>query len=276
MADEIIPAAQPVATPTPEASAPAAAPVETVSSATAASQEVKPETTAAPIAATVLGSDEAPKPEEVPAEVKPEVAPTPPPEVKPEIKPEEKPPEEKPVEQKPEEVAPEVTSFDWKFPEGVTVDQERVSVVNKVFGEMEREGKISHEVVQKYGQQLADFHVSEVQAVAQKVAAAYDKVWKDQTKSWHDDFVKDPEIGGNRQNTTTSAARDFIRRHGGTPEQQTELRTILEKTGLGNHKALIRTFANANLVHGEPRTLKAEAPPATPKNLKQKMYGVKK
>lgn len=276
MADELTPAATTVAPSTPEASAPAAAPAETVSSVTAASQDVKPETSAAPIAATVLGSDETPKPEETSAEVKPEVSPAPQPEVKPEVKPEEKPSEEKPVEQKPEEAVAELPTYEWKFPDGVQVDNERMSIVNKVFGEMERDGKISHEVVQKYGQQLADFHVAEVQSVAQKVASAYDKVWKDQTKSWYDDFVKDPDIGGNRQNTTTNAARDFIRRHGGTAEQQTEVRTILEKTGLGNHKALIRLLANANLALGEGKPLKAEAPPATPKNLKQKMYGVKK
>lgn len=278
MADEITPSAvTPAATPTPEASAPAAAPVETSSSVTAASQDVKPETPAAPIAETVLGSDEAPKTEDKPVEVKPDVAPAPVPEAKPEVKPEEKPAEgEKPVEAKIEEKPVELPAYEWKFPEGVQVDQERMSIVNKVFGEMERDGKVSHEVVQKYGQQLADFHVAEIQSVAQKVASAYDKVWKDQTKGWYDEFVKDPEIGGNRQNTTTNAARDFIRRHGGTQEQQTEIRTILEKTGLGNHKALIRLLANANLAIGEGRPLKAEAPPATSKNMKQKMYGVKK
>jgi hypothetical protein len=274
MADEVITqAAPPAASPTPEASAPAAAPVETPSSsATAASSEVKPKTpAAAPIAETVLGKDDAPKPEAKAPEVKTEIKPT---EVKPEAKPVEG---EKPAEVKAEEKPAELPKFEWKMPEGVTVDQERVAEFNKELGEFINANKLEAKLGQEFGQKLLNRHVQEVQSVAEKVAQAYNKVWTDQTKTWLEDFKKDPEIGGNRQNTTTNAARDFIRKFGGTAEQQTELRTILEKTGLGNHKALIRVMANANLKLAEPKALKAEVPVNEEKSsLKTKMYGRKK
>lgn len=273
MADEIAqPVAAPAVTPTPEVSAPAAAPVESVpSSAPAASSEAKPETPAAPIAETVLGVVDAPKPEVKAPETKIEVKT---PEVKPEVKPAEG---DKPAEVKAEEKPVELPKFEWKLPEGVQVDQERVGEFNKELGEFIASNKLDAKLGQEFGQKLLNRHVSEIQSVAEKVAQAYNKVWTDQTKTWLEDFKKDPEIGGNRQNTTTNAARDFIRKFGGTAEQQTELRTILEKTGLGNHKALIRVMANANVKLAEPKAIKAEVPPVQEKmGLKAKMYGRKK
>lgn len=273
MADEVVTqAAPPAATPTPEASAPAVAPVESVSSSTtAASSEVKSETTAAPILETVLGSDDAPKIEEKPTEVKPV-------ETKTEVKPEEKPVDsEKPVEIKQEEKPAELPVFEWKLPEGVTVEKERITEFNKELGEFAITSKVDAKTAQEFGQKLINRHISEVQSIAEKVAQAYSKVWQDQTKNWYDEFVKDPEIGGNRRDTTVNAAREFIRRHGGTEKQQTDLKSWLKTSGVGNHPGLIRIFANANLALAEPKPVKAETPVSQEKSsLKTKMYGRKK
>lgn len=278
MADEVIPLTVPAVTPPPEVSAPAAAPVvSTTSPAPAPTQEVTPETPAAPIIESVLGTDDAPKPEDKPAEVKP-VEPTP--EVKPEVTPE-APAEQKPVEgEKPVEAkveAPVFPAYEWQFPEGIKADPERLSEFNKELGEFALTSKVDGKLVQELGQKLINRHITEIQAVAEKVAQAYNKVWTDQTKNWYDEFVKDPEIGGNKRDTTVNAAREFIRRHGGTDEQKTALRTFLKTSGVGNHPGLIRLLANANLALAEPRPLRAEAPaPQGKQSLKTKMYGEKK
>jgi len=280
MADEIITNAAPAATVTPEVSAPVAAPVETVSAPEPSQVETKVETVLEP---TILGAEDAPKIEEKTAEVKPETKVETPEvkteaqvETKPEIKTEEKPVETKVEEVKAEEKPAELPAFEWQFPDDVTVDKERISEVNKLFGEFALSAKVDPKLVQGLGQQLMERHTSEIKKVAQIVAESYDKVWKDQTKAWRDAFIADPEIGGNKRDTTVTAAKEFILRHGGTPEQQTELRTILQKTGLGNHPALIRTFAKANLSMAEPRSLPADTPPTPPTKLKNKMYGSKK
>lgn len=176
-----------------------------------------------------------------------------------------------------DEPAPLPSFEPWTFPEGVTVDEAQVGDFNKMLGEFVNEGKVDKAIAQKFGQQLIDRHVSDVKAVAGKIAEAYDAAWKQQTIDWFSQFEKDPEIGGNRMQTTAAAAKDFIRKHGGTEEQQTEIRTILRKTGLGNYPPLIRLFANANrnLAEGEP--VPASSAPSTEpaKTLKQKMYAGK-
>lgn len=277
MADEVIPPTVTAVPTTPEASAPAAAPVETSSSsAPAASSEVKPETTAAPIMETVLGTDEAPKPEVKPTEVKPEAQPV---EAKPEVKPETKPVEgEKPVEVKAEEKPVEVPTYEWALPEGVQVDKDRIAEFNKELGEFALTSKADSKLMQEFGQKLVNRHIAEVQSIAEKITQAYNKVWTDQSKQWFDEFEKDPEIGGNRRDTTASAAKELIRRYGGTQEQQESLKSFFRTSGVGNHPGLIRLLANANLNRGEPSgPVKADAPAATEKmTMKTKMYGKRK
>lgn len=174
-----------------------------------------------------------------------------------------------------DEPAP-LPSFEWQFPEDVTVDQEKVKEVNELFGKFAVENKLEAGLVQQLGQKLIDRHSAEIKKVATLVADAYEKTWRDQTKNWRESFEKDPEIGGKRQNTTVEAAKEFIRRHGGTPEQQTEIRTIMDKTGLGNHPALIRLFAKATVAMREPKAVPATSPPPQGnKSRTQKFYGKK-
>jgi hypothetical protein len=63
---------------------------------------------------------------------------------------------------------------------------------------------------------------------------------------WRQNFVNDPEIGGNRQETTVREAGEFIKMYGGSKEQRKELAGLLDQTGVGNHPALIRLLSNAH------------------------------
>lgn len=248
-----------------------------------------PETSGVEPAASVDASSATPIPE-VKTEAVPEVVKAETPEAKVEstalgAKPEEKKPEEpkkveaaKTDDAKPEEVKSEaLPTFEWKFPEGVTVDKEQMGAVNKVFGELEREAKVPHEVMEKYGQQLADFHVSQINEVAKRIADNYAKTWNDNAQKMMSEFESDPEIGGNRRDTTLSAARAAIKRFGGNEDQQQELRQFFDQTKTGNFKGLIRLLANINTGLREPTAVPAtKAVPESPKGLKQKMYGVKR
>lgn len=287
MTDEVISvSATPIAA-TPVPSAPVAAPAESASPAITQNitnlEAINPTTES-----TVLGTDESASDvnTETPAELKTEVKADIKSDIKADIeaKPEdnkqsdgaEKQPDVKDKEaSQSDEPAPLPTFEPWAFPEGITVDTAQIGEINKIFGEFENSTKVDHKVLQGLGQQLIDRHISGVQAATDNLAAAYEKVWKDQTKSWFEAFVKDPEIGGNRQATTTAAAREFIRKHGGTPEQQAEIRTLMQKTGIGNHPAVIRLFAKATANLSEGKPIPASAPPSAPQSRKNKFYGSK-
>lgn len=288
--------AQPLAAhaaPAPENGAPAVVSTDpgSVTSHAEVSQDVSHET-------TVLGADDsvseikkevaseinADKTTEAKVEVKSEVKS----DVKPEIKAEAKPTEEKKAdgaEKQPEVKKEEVSQSDepaplpsfepWAIPEGVEIDQAKLGEFNNDLAQFAVEAKVDAKLLQGLGQKLLDRHLANAQAVAQQIADAYDKVWKDQTKSWYEQFTKDPEIGGERQEKTTAAAREFIRKHGGTAEQQAEIRTLMQRTGIGNHPAVIRLFAKATANLSEGKPVPAGKPPGQPQSRKNKFYGSK-
>lgn len=167
-------------------------------------------------------------------------------------------------------------SFDpWVFPEGVVADTAKVEAFNKMFGQFEVSTKVDHAEMQKLGQQLIDFNISQMKELHEQVNKQAQDYWDNKSQEWLEQFKKDPEIGGNRQDTTTRAAREFIRRHGGTEEQQKEIRDLMETTRLGNNPAMIRLLANANTAKSEGKPVPATTPPAPKLSRKQKFYGNK-
>lgn len=269
MADEVIqPTVQPVeaapveVAPVVEANTPVteAAPVE--APVTEAPVEVAPAAEEAKPAETVLGEalekTEPPK-EEVKAE---------------EAKTEEAQPQENTTEEgQSEEPAPPPVYEDFKAPEGVTLDAEQVKEFTNLLSDLELSGKIPHELVQEHGQKLVDFHVAQMQKATEDLAKFYQTTWEKQKTDWKESFLKDPDIGGNRFQTTVDSALTFIRTHGGTPDQQAEFRQLMETSGLGNHPAMIRLLANAGRAMSEGRPLAAQAPPPQPKSKINTMYG---
>lgn len=195
-----------------------------------------------------------------------------------------KPPEAAPVEGAPvegekkegdqsAEPAP-LPSYDaFTLPEGFTVEQERIETFTKLLGEFETVTKADHAEMQKFGQQLMDRHIAEVQSAVDAVQKSYAEHWTKTKNEWRDSFMKDPEIGGNRYETTINSAVEFIHTHGGNEQQQTEFRKLMDDTGLGNHPALIRMFANANAHYQEGRPLPAQSPIPAPKSKLQAFYG---
>ena len=141
---------------------------------------------------------------------------------------------------------PEIPVYEpFVLPEGVEVDEKELGEFKNLIGE--------YKAPQEFGQKLLDRHIAELNRFQQTQLQA----WETEKESWAEDFRKDQEIGGNRAQTTIDSAHKFIRTHGGTPEQQQELYDILARTGLNNHKALIRIFAKAAaapvLNEGTPR-----------------------
>ncbi len=228
--------------------------------------------------ATVLGSEPTPEikteapvtdatpPADKPVEAKaPEVA---------------KPEGDKPVEapkdlgDKSAEPAPLPVFEPWVLPEGAKLDEGKTAEFNSLLGEFQNASKAEQALVQKFGQTLVDKHTAALTETVGRLHEAYQQSWVKQTEDWKQAFISDPEIGGKRQATTVKQANEFISTHGGTPEQQTEFRNLMQTTGIGNHPAMIRMFANAMSRFSEGKPLPANPPVSAPSKT-QRMYGKK-
>lgn len=161
----------------------------------------------------------------------------------------------------------------FALPAGLTFKEGRIGEFTNLLGSFETETKADHAKVQALGQQLLDRHVAEMQgalAEAQRATAAERDA---RFTGWKDQFLQDPEIGGNRWQTTIDSAREFIRTHGGTEAQQAEFRAVMDETGVGNHPAFIRLLANAGVRMSEGRPLAGVLPASAPLTRTQKLYG---
>jgi hypothetical protein len=158
------------------------------------------------------------------------------------------------------------------LPEGATVVPERIGEFTNLLGAFEANTKADHAAVQAFGQQLIDRHISEVQRAVAEVHKANVTAWDAQKTAWKDQFTSDPELGGNRMQTTVDAAIGFIRTHGGTDAQQAEFQQLMNESGLGNHPVMIRLLAKAGAAMSEGRPLAAQAPSAQ-KSKVSKLYG---
>lgn len=270
----------PVTTPAPVESVAPPAPVTTVDpAAVAAAPVVSNEASPAPPVAPVVANSSpaltlvAPAPEAAPAPTLLTEAP--------------KAPETAPVEPaKAPEVAPQNTeggqsaepapppTYDpFVLPEGVTLDEGRIGEFTKLLSGLELEGKADHVITQQVGQKLVDFHINEIKTTIDRINEQAMTTWNNQLNTWKEETLKDPVIGGERFEATLSSALEFIRTHGGSEDEQKELRSVMDSSGLGNHKAVIRVFANAMTAMKEGRPLLAQTPPAPPKSRVATMYG---
>lgn len=174
------------------------------------------------------------------------------------------------------EPAPPPAYEPFTLPEGVTFEAERLGEFTKMLGEFELSAKVDHAAMQQLGQQMVERHIAEVTNTVTRLNKSYQDRWEQQKIDWKDQFLADPEMGGNRFQTTVDSALGFIRTHGGTEAQQVEFQALMESSGLGNHPAMIRMLANAGKAMSEGRPLAATAPPAAPKSKTEAMYGRRK
>ena len=170
---------------------------------------------------------------------------------------------------KSDEPAPLPTYDAFVRPDGTQIENDDLI---KTLGQFETSTK-DHAEVQKLGQSLIDLHHSALSKILESAEKTRLENLEKQKNDWKEAFIADPEIGGNKQNTTVSAALEFIRTHGGTKEQQKEFQSMLDSSGLGNHPAMIRMLANASRGLQEGKPLPATRPAMTVTSKVVKRYG---
>lgn len=241
--------AAPVEAAAPAAGAASAAP-SLLATADAAKREgapadAKPDS-AAPVAEAKPGEDGKPdagKPADKPAEAK---APEPG-EKSADAKPDatgEK-PAEKPADAAAEKPPAPPTYEPYKLPENFKPDDARIAKLNGILGETELATKADHAAIQQMGQKLVDFHAEEVARIAQEVAKHQVDVWNRHKEGLVNRLKSDPELGGNRIETTLGNAKHAFETHLGlSKDQQTELLTAMDNAGISDHPVMIRALHN--------------------------------
>lgn len=164
---------------------------------------------------------------------------------------------------------PQAPTYDaFKTPDGVKFDDAQV----KSFTDLLDNAELSH---QDRAQKLIDMHVGEINRVIQEQRDHQLKSWSDFTDSLKSDFKKDPELGGNRQETSLGIAKYVLEQMGGNADQQKDLIRMMNHTGMGNHLGLIRLLNNVyERFLDTPSPVPGQAPnQATRGNFQDVMYG---
>ena len=179
-----------------------------------------------------------------------------------------------------EEVAPIVLD-PFEMPEGVEYNPEGASVFTGILSDAARDYGLNKDQVQELGQKLIGLHIERSQSYIDAVQTAWaeqqeagiqavrDAIGQeqaDQFAQWAKDFEADEEFGGKRRDTSLTNAKSFIKAFS-TAEDAKALSDMFNKTGVGNHPAMIRLMARA----GEAVNNAAKAIPGSPSSPKTDM-----
>lgn len=122
-----------------------------------------------------------------------------------------------------EEVVP-LTAEDITFAEGFEVNEELRDELLAVLNDREKSPK-------ELAQSLSDLH----QKASKQFSEAMTKMWEDTQTKWRDEVKADPDIGGDKLQTTIGRIGRLVTEYG-TPE----LAQIFDSTGAGNNVHMIK------------------------------------
>lgn len=165
---------------------------------------------------------------------------------------------------------------DFTVPEGLPENfqfDEKIGEFKNDLLEFEKDTGIPRDKMQAFAQSMINRHAQTMQETLGRVHKSYTDIWEKNKSDWKKAAETDPEIGGNRWDTSVNASLQFIRTHGGSETQQNEFRDLMESTGLGNHPAMIRLLANANRGMSESGPLPGQKPAFQPQSKVSKRYG---
>ncbi len=219
----------------PEAKAPDAAP-ETKPPAESGDKppETKPE------------AKEPPKPDKTEPETKPEVKDKETAEAKPETKPE---------PEAPKEPQAPPTYDKLTIPEGVKLDDTRVAKFDELVGKAELAAKTDpHAAIAAFRQDAVNFHIEEMQNVVKAVQKNQIDVWNKLVEGRVNDLKADPELGGNRIETSLGNAKYALESliPGFTKDEAAELIGVMDKGGVSHHRLTIKMLNALYRVFAEP------------------------
>lgn len=255
-ADGVVASTAATEVPASDSSATSAAPASSPTDAGASSTSTPPSEPAATPAATdvapaagslleladtkpkVDGAEPAKEPAKEPVEVKPEPA-------KDTEKPKEDPAKEakaEPAKEPAKEAAaaepPAPIKYEtFKIPDAIKLDDKELAKFTEIAS--------AAGIKQDQAQSLIDLYIADATRMRQDLQTEQRRTWDTLNDTWKDGTRKDPQIGGNRLETSLSMAKAFIEEYGGTPEQVRDLIAHTTNNGMGNYVNFIRLMCNA-------------------------------
>jgi hypothetical protein len=160
------------------------------------------------------------------------------------------------------------------LPEGLKFEESALGDFTKSLAEFENSPK-THEEVQKFGQSLVDRHIAAIQTALTRQIELQQIQKTDQRKEWIGKFNADPEIGGNRRETSLREAKEFIKTH--APKSSDAFYNALAETGADAHPDIVRFLLEVknSSTFKTPQQLAAPKPVSEPKSKIEKRYGTK-
>jgi hypothetical protein len=145
----------------------------------------------------------------------------------------------------PVEPAPPPVYEPYKVAEAIKLDDGRVGAFNTILGEFEAATKADHAQTQAFGQRLVDFYAEEVARIGDQALKYQREVWNRLNETRINELKADPQLGGNRIETTLGNAKYAIEEFGGlTRAEQAEMLAVWDNGGVSNHRLTVKFLAN--------------------------------
>lgn len=138
--------------------------------------------------------------------------------------------------------------YEFKLPDEAKKDNPIFQAFTERLGEFQKIHNVSHEAVQKFGQEMIDIQIKNVQEIAENQNKAAWGWFNNRNKEWLEAAKNDNAIGGDNWDGTVSFAQQAISLYGGSKAQQLETAKLFQETGVENHPALLRFLSNITKV----------------------------
>ncbi len=134
-----------------------------------------------------------------------------------------------------------------------------------------------HNLAPEQGQRLIDLHLAEIERAKAQLTKHQIDVFHSTREAWRNEVIKDPELGGNRIQTTINGALGFMRHYASNADHYTRLIQKGEVTGWNDDPDFIRLMWNASQglasLYREPAPVVPMKPAVQPQARYSRRYG---
>lgn len=148
----------------------------------------------------------------------------------------------------------------YKVPETLKLDDAKLKEFNTLLGEAEVSGKADHAAMQQLGQKMMDLYANEVQRIGKEVTQYQVDVWNRHLETELNVLKSDPELGGNRIDTTLGNAKYVLEQFGGSKAEQDRFMATLDRAGVSSNRDFVALLNRMFERYREPEPIPSNLP----------------
>ena len=148
----------------------------------------------------------------------------------------------------------------YKLPENFKLDDTKLAAFNDILAETELSGKADHAAMQQMGQKLMDMYAGEAQRIANDFRTYQVDVWNRHLESEVSKLKADPQLGGNRIDTSLGNAKYVLEQFGGSKEEQTRFMEKLDRSGISSSIEFVALLNRMHERYREPQPVSPNLP----------------